>query len=215
MKLCLGVIKMTPLKGIDISKHNIIRDWEKVAKQVDFVIMRAGGNYNGYYKDSTFERNYNACKMYNIPCGAYYDAGKAFIGSDTGKEYAEHFRQLLSGHVFEYPVYLDIEVTPKKFKKLITDAAVAFCDHMEKSKYFAGIYGSDVSTFHDMLFADQVSMYTLWVARYGVKPKYIKQYGIWQYSSKGSIDGIVGNVDLDYSYNDFEKIIKGVHLNGY
>ena len=66
-----------------------------------------------------------------------------------------------------------------------------------------------------MLFADQVSAYTLWVARYGVKPKYIKQYGIWQFSSKGSIDGIVGNVDLDYAYNDFEKIIKGVHLNGY
>lgn len=205
---------MVMFKGIDLSKHNIVTDWDKVKNQVDFVILRAGGNYNGYYKDSTFERYYDACKLRDIPVGAYYDAGKTFIGSETGKEYAAHFMSLLSGHTFEYPVYLDIEVTPKKFKKLITDAAVAFCDHMEDHKFFTGIYGSDISTFHDMLQLDYVTVYALWVARYGKKPNYVKQYGMWQHSSKGHIDGIVGNVDLDISYVDYEKIIKGVHLNG-
>lgn len=205
---------MKEYKGIDLSKHNLVNDWDKVKQQVDFVILRAGGNYGGFYKDSKFERYYDACKMRDIPVGAYYDVGKNFIGEDIGRDYAQHFKALLSGHTFEYPVYADIEVTPKKFKKLITKAAVAFCESMEDSRFFVGIYGSDISTFHDALFADEVAPYSIWVARYGTNPKYMKQYGIWQHSSKGHIDGIIGNVDLDISYRDYPKIIKGVHLNG-
>lgn len=206
---------ITQYKGIDLSKHNLVNDWDLVKNQVDFVILRAGGNYGGYYKDPKFEQYYDACKFRDIPVGAYYDVGKAFLGAETGKEYAKHFKALLSGHTFELPVYADIEVTPRKFKKLISQAAVSFCDSMEFFNYYVGIYGSDISTFHDQLYLDQVEDYTLWVARYGTEPKYVKSYSIWQYSSKGRIDGIVGNVDLDYCYTDFPKIIKGVHLNGY
>lgn len=205
---------MIEYKGIDLSKHNIVKDWDKVKEQVDFVIIRAGGNYNGYYKDSKFEQYYDACKLRGIPVGAYYDAGKTFYSTSTGKEYAEHFKKLLSGHTFEYPVFVDIEVTPRKYKKLITDAAIAFCEYMQDARYFVGIYGSDISTFHDQLQLDRLDAYCKWVARYGKKPNYVKRYGIWQCSSKGIIDGIVGNVDLDRSYADYPKIIKGVHLNG-
>ena len=205
---------MKEYRGIDLSKHNIVTDWDRVKQQVDFVILRAGGNYGGFYKDSRFEMYYNACKMRGIPVGAYYDVGKEFIGAEKGREYADHFRALLSGHTFEYPVYADIEVTPKKYKKYITQAAIAFCENMEDHKYYVGIYGSDISTFHDALIADQVDQYTLWVARYGKKPNYIKRYAIWQHTSKGHIDGIVGNVDQDICTVDFPKIMKGVHLNG-
>ena len=202
-------------KGIDLSKHNIVTDWEKVARQIDFCIIRAGGNFGGFYKDSKFEQYYNACKNYNIPVGAYYDVGKEFYSTRTGSDYAKHFKGLLSGHTFEYPVYADIEVVPKKYKKLITDAAISFCDSMEKDRYFAGIYGSDINTFHDMMQLERLERFTLWVARYGSAPQYVKSHSIWQKSSKGHIDGIVGNVDLDISYVDFPGIIKGVHLNGY
>lgn len=205
----------TLFKGIDLSKHNIVTDWEAVAKQVDFVILRAGGNYNGFYKDSKFERYYNACKMYNIPVGAYYDCGKEFYTTEMGIKCADHFIGLLSGKQLEYPVYMDIEVTPAKFRKLITDATVAFCETMEDDHYFVGIYASDISGFQGMLQKERIEAYSKWVARYGNKPTYIKDAGIWQYSSKGTVAGIKGNVDLDISYRDYEKLIKGVHKNGY
>ncbi len=201
-------------KGIDLSKHNIVTDWDAVKAQIDFVILRAGGNYGGFYKDSKFEKYYEACKMRDIPVGAYYDVGKEFIGADTGRSYARHFKKLLSGHSFEYPVYADIEVTPKKYKKSITDAAIAFCEEMEEDRFYAGIYGSDISTFHDALIYEKVKPYTLWVARYGKEPNYVKNYAVWQYSSKGSLKGIAGNVDLDRCFVDFPTVIKGVHLNG-
>lgn len=201
-------------KGIDLSRHNVVTNWEKVKEQVDFCVLRAGGNFGGYYKDSKFEQYYAACKRLGIPVGAYYDAGKEFWCAD-GKEYAQHFLKLLQGKTFEYPVYIDIEVVPKKYRKATTGAAVAFCLEMEKSRYFTGIYGSDINTFKEQLILDQVTPFTLWVARYGKKPEYVKQYAMWQYTSKGAIVGIKGNVDKDECYTDFPKIMKGVHLNGY
>ena len=202
-------------RGIDLSKHNVVNDWEKVAKSVDFAILRAGGDYNKKYKDSKFELYYNACKMYGIPVGAYYDCGKEFYTVEKGIDCAKHFMGLLSGKQFEYPVYMDIEVTPAKYRKLITDAAVAFCEYMQQNRYFVGIYASDISGFMERLQIDRVKPYSSWVARYGNAPQYVKAYGIWQYSSTGRINGIEGNVDLDIACFDFPKVIKGVHLNGY
>ena len=176
-------------KGIDLSRHNIVTNWESVKDQVDFVILRAGGNYGGYYKDSKFEQYYAACKKLGIPVGAYYDAGKELWCAD-GKDYAQHFLKLIQGKSFEYPVYIDIEVTPKKYRKANTGAAIAFCEEMEAHKYFTGIYGSDINTFKEQLILDLVTPYTLWVARYGKKPSYVKQYAMWQYTSKGAVVGI-------------------------
>ena len=201
-------------EGIDLSRHNVVTNWDKVKEQVDFCILRAGGNYGGYYKDSKFEQYYEACKKRGIPVGAYYDAGKELWCAD-GRQYAQHFLKLISGKTFEYPVYIDIEVTPKKYRKANTGAAVAFCEEMEAHRYYTGIYGSDINTFKEMLVYDLVTPYTLWVARYGNKPSYVKQYAMWQYTSRGVISGLKGNVDKDQCYTDFEKIMKGVHLNGY
>ena len=59
-----------------------------------------------------------------------------------------------------------------------------------------------------------VKDFTLWVARYGNKPKFVKDYSIWQYTSKGTMEGIKGNIDRDQCFTDFPKLLKGVHLNG-
>lgn len=201
--------------GIDLSKHNRVISFAEASRSVDFVILRAGGNFGGYYKDSKFEQYYAACKENNIPVGAYYDAGKQFIDEKTGKEYALHFIKLLEGKKFEYPVYLDIEVTPLVYKKGITRAAIAFCKTLEDYGYFAGIYASDISGFKDLLDITQVAQFSFWVARYGNKPSYVRKYGIWQFTSQGIIPGIVGNVDRDIAYQNFPKIIKGAKLNGY
>lgn len=206
---------MKEFHGVDLSKHNRVASFEELARQVDFVILRAGGNYNGFYKDSRFDEYYAACKRFNIPVGAYYDAGKEFIGDVKGIAYANHFRELIAGKRFEYPVYIDIEVTPRQYKKEITNAALSFCDAMEDYGYYAGIYASDISGFKELLDITKVAPFTFWVARYGNKPSYVRHYGIWQYTSKGSVPGVIGNVDRDISYQNFPKIIKGARLNGY
>ena len=90
----------------------------------------------------------------------------------------------------------------------------AFLERVESAGYFTGLYGSASSlTTHT---ADDIKThYTIWLAHWVDKTNYSGAYGIWQYSEKGHVDGISGNVDLDICYKDFPTIIKGKGLNGW
>ena len=58
--------------------------------------------------------------------------------------------------------------------------------------------------------------YPLWVAQYNYRCTYTaNKYGIWQYSSEGRINGVSGNVDMDYCYTDYPSIVKNGGYNGY
>ena len=86
----------------------------------------------------------------------------------------------------------------------------------EHNNYFAGIYASDISGFKDRLQLERLQgRFSLWVARYGKKPEFVKDYAIWQKSSKGDIKGIATKVDLDECTVNFSNIIKKKHLNGF
>lgn len=64
--------------------------------------------------------------------------------------------------------------------------------------------------------ADDIkSRYTIWLAHWVNQTNYSDAYAIWQYSSKGKVAGINGNVDLDICYKDFPTVIKNKGLNGW
>ena len=204
-------------QGIDLSRWNIVTSFDDVkAAGIDFVILRAGGNNGGYYKDPKFELYYKAAKKAGLKVGAYYDTGSDFISSAIGFNCANHMLQHLDGKQFEMPIYADIETVATVQRAGATEAAIAFCNKLEENNYFAGIYASDISGFKDRLILDKLEgRYTLWVARYGKAPEYVKDYAIWQKSSKGDIKGIKGNVDLDECTVNFSSIIKKKHLNNF
>lgn len=204
------------IKGIDISHWNGSIDFEKVkASGIEFVIIKAGGSDKGFYTDSKFKENYDKALAAGLSVGAYYFAGKNFRGIEAGVADAQRFIDILKDLKFNYPIFLDIEAQENRYKDGITDAAVAFCEQMEKAGYFVGIYASDISGFKDKLNHERIKSYAHWVARYGKEPEICKEYGIWQYSSKGSVSGISGSVDMDISNVDYSKIIKEKGFNGY
>ena len=204
------------IKGIDISHWNGKVDFNKVKESgIDFVIIKAGGSDYGFYKDSRFEENYREAKAAGLSVGAYYFVGKKFYGVVSGAADAERFIKILDGKQFDYPVFVDVETTESRYKELATDATIAFCETMEKAGYFVGIYASDISGYKEKLNHDKLIEYTHWVARYGSEPVVCKEYGIWQHSSKGSVSGISGSVDLDVSKVDYSKLIKEKGFNGY
>ena len=72
------------------------------------------------------------------------------------------------------------------------------------------------SPLTDFVEDDIKKRYTIWVAHYGVsKPSYTGNYGIWQKSSSGTVNGISGNIDIDEAYQNFPAIIKEAGLNGF
>ena len=204
------------IKGIDVSHWNGEIDFKKVkAAGIDFVLIKAGGSDYGFYTDKMFKRNYENAKAAGLFVGAYYFVGKNFYGDLSGIADAKRFIKILDGMQFEYPVYVDVETTDGRYKELATDAAIAFCKTMEAAGYFVGIYASDISGFREKLNHKRLLNYAHWVARYGRDPEECKEDHIYQYSSKGSIAGISGSVDLDESTVDYAKIITKKGLNGF
>lgn len=117
---------------------------------------------------------------------------------------------MFKGKQFEYPIYIDVEDTHHQVnnKRGVTDAIIGFCEYLENLGYYVGIYASDISGFQDKMYLNELNAYDKWVARYGSEPKYVKQYGMWQSTSSGRINGYNGNLDCDVAYKDYSSIIK-------
>ena len=205
--------------GIDVSAHQHGIDWAKVkaSGKVDFVILKTGGSDAGIYKDGRYEFNYSQCKKYGIPVGAYYFVGQKCTTVDAGIADAKRFLEHLKGKQFEYPVYIDVEAPVPGTRKGNTDATVAFIQTVQNAGYWVGVYASTWSGFASRLDDSRLQSYAHWVAQYASSCEYTGKVGIgiWQYSSKGSVSGIDGDVDMDYCYVDYPTKIKAKGLNGF
>ena len=203
-------------KGIDVSHWQGVIDWLSVKESgIEFAILKAGGSDDGFYTDSTFEQNYKEAKAVGLPVGAYYFVGSLCTSRADGIADAKRFLEIIKGKSFEYPVFIDLESTNPAAKAGATEACIGFCETMEAEGYYCGIYASDVSGFAERLDITKLQKFDKWVARYGSKPQYVKTYGMWQYSSTGTVSGISGGVDMDESYMNYPEIIKGAGLNGF
>ena len=188
-------------KGIDVSVWQGFIDFNKVKLSgIDFVIIKAGG---------CFEINYNNAKKAGLKIGCYYIVGSDFDTIEKGTKNAKHFSKIIKGKSFDYPIFLDLELTSPSQKYGATTASIAFCDYLINLGYYVGIYASSISGFKDRLDITRLDKYDKWVAQYSSnKPTYPTDCKMWQYSSTGRIDGINCNVDMNVSYYDYPSIIK-------
>ena len=205
------------LKGIDVSKHNGIVDWNKVkAAGIDFAILRCGfGRKSERQIDEQFERNYRECKRVGIPVGVYHYSYAKNV-EDAQLE-ADFMLELIADKQFEYPVVFDIEDKGQESlgKKVLTDITVAFCEKMEQNGYYVSIY-SNVDWFINKLDQSRLEAYDKWLAHWVTSPRWGNEFGgLWQYTDSGRVDGIKTAVDMNISYRNYPWIIKGAGLNGY
>lgn len=199
---------MSEFRGIDVSHWQGAIDWTRVkAAGIQFAIIKSGGSDDGFYTDPRWEENYRNAKANGVAVGAYYFVGPGCTSAADGKADAERFLAQLKGKQLEYPVFIDLEATVPSAKAGATEATIAFCRALEAAGYFAGIYSSTDSGFRERLDDSKLTPFTHWVAQYASKCTYCGAYGIWQYSSTGSVNGISGNVDMDISYIDYPSTI--------
>lgn len=202
------------LKGIDVSTHQGNVNWSVVKNHVDFAILRAGYGRLVSQQDAQFTNNYTGCKSNNIPCGAYWYSYA--MNEDDAVLEAKAFLEVLKGKTFEYPVYFDIE-EPKQLalgKTMCSKITKAFLDVVEKAGYFVGIYTSK-SHLETHIDQELRNRYAVWVAHYVSKTTYSGQFGIWQYTSTGTVPGVNGRIDMNYCYVDYPTQIKSMGLNGF
>lgn len=202
------------VKGIDVSKYQQNIDWEAAQSDgVEFAIIRAGyGKYENQ-KDAYFERNYAECKRLGIPVGAYHFSYAATV-ADAIQE-ANVFLKWIEGKSFEYPVFFDIEHYTNLGVKMTSDIVKTFCTIMEDNGYYVGIYSYSYYLM-DYIDYDVLKEYSVWVADISKNAvSFTGTYDMWQYSHTGSVKGISGNVDMNYCYKNYPKIMIEYHLNGF
>ncbi len=205
------------IKGLDVSEFQGIVDWAQVkGAGYQFAMLRAG--YGFRTPDQQFRRNAAECNRIGLPAGAYWFC-YALSPEDARKE-ADGCLEAIAPYRMEYPICYDIEHASVTYAEqngvtitpaLATQIVTAFCDRIEERGYFA-MYYSNQNFLETYLSRDLNRRYALWFARYGSRYDGI-DYGIWQYTSTGSIPGIAGNVDLDTGYVDYASVIRKAGLN--
>ena len=185
--------------GIDVSQWQGVIDWETVSTQIDFAILRCAQGSD--LQDTQWEANASACTRLGIPFGVYV---RSYAMSDEeARKEAEFALTLLEKYQPSLPVYLDLEASdgdPFEQKSPADKLrhTQIFCEAIEAAGYRAGVY-SNYYWWTTKLTDPAYDQWDRWIARWNCdSPGYSKPYSTWQYASTGRIDGISGNVDLNY-----------------
>lgn len=196
------------IKGIDVSKHQGNISWKQVKPQIDFAMLRAGYGKNNI--DAFFDVNASTCNSLGIPIGVYWFSYAYTV--EMARNEAKYCINIIKDYHISYPVCFDFEYDSMKYankqgvtvsKKLMCDMADAFLAEIEKAGYYAMNYTN--IDYLNKGFSSLTSKYDTWLAQWNVKAP-SKSCGMWQYSDSGKVSGIVGNVDMNYSYHDYAEI---------
>ncbi len=194
-------------QGIDVSEHQGRIDWNAVkASGIDFAILRVGFGAPswGGRVDYQFNRNISECERLGIPYGVYIYS-YAFDNQQAADE-ASIVIDCLSGHNPRLPVYYDLEdktIIADGRQSGLASRAQTFCNKISSAGYKPGIY-ANLNWFNNIL-TDPVfksGSWDHWIAQYNSQCHYTGSYSFWQYTSRGKVSGISGNVDMNYAYVD-------------
>ena len=190
--------------GIDVSYYQGTIDWNTVAQNIDFAILRCGyGDDLVNQDDSKWKYNADECTRLGIPFGVYIYS-YALTDSQALSE-AQHVLRLVEGYDPQLPIYLDLEeddILEHCSTADILRHTKIFCEAIEAAGYEVGVY-ANYNWWTNYLTSSEYDQWDRWIARYASATGYSKEYTIWQYTSSGKVNGISGNVDMNYWYGAF------------
>ncbi len=205
------------IKGVDVSEHNGVIDWNKVkASGIGFAMLRGG---YGQTVDKQFQRNASECNRLGIPIGVYWFS---YALNNVGAiREAIRCLEAIQPYKIDYPIAFDLEYDSVNYAQkqgvfigmeLASGMARAFCQTLQDAGYTAMNYANP--DYLNRYFDERVQTeFPVWLAQWpnGTpnldKPP--RTCGIWQYSEKGSVPGISGPVDLDVCYGTYPKKEEG------
>ncbi len=196
-------------KGIDVSKHQGEIDWAQVAADgVEFAFIRVGNRGYGsgaIVEDPQFEANIVGATTNNIRVGVYFFSQAITV--EEAKEEAQFVLDKIAPYKLSCPIVLDVEKVAdsearmnKISKEERTANTIAFLETIEAAGYKAMLYHNmEMGTL--MLDLTLLEDYEKWFAYYNKEIYYPYEFGVWQYSDEGRVNGIDGDVDLNISFH--------------
>lgn len=205
-----------PYRYIDVSRYQGEIDWAQVAaagykgamlKTVS-TNRKLSKRADGLYIDPTFETNYRNAKAAGLDVGVYYytyATSEAMANAELAL-----VRQAVYGKELTMPVAVDVE--ENKLKQLSTldlsNLTAYALEQVERMGFYAQLY-TYTGYKYELDMARLSSRWDVWLADYtGKTPNVTFNYNAHQHTSKGSVPGISGNVDLNVTTLNYPKIIR-------
>lgn len=197
--------------GIDVSGYQGNIDWKKVkAAGIEFAILKI--IRKDLSLDKQFERNWAGCQLNDMTIQGVYNYSYA-TSVEKAITDATRVITVLAGR--KTMVWLDVEdACQKGLGKKLIQIINAYGSVITNAGLKFGVYTGQ--SFYNSYIAKYGGInWPLWIARYGtnngkMQAKYQPQInGMigWQYSSKGSVPGIAGNVDMNVWYEEIDGMV--------
>lgn len=187
-------------KVLDLSQHNGAIDFAKVKQAgINDLILRVGwiGNKKNHTIDTRFHEYYTIAKANGFRIGIYVYSYCTSL--QTLKDGINWTLNQLKNLQIDLPVFLDLEDSQISHlsKNELTIQAIEFCNTFNAKGYVSGVYASK-SWFMDKLNVGSLSNHKIWLAEWNGKENHTAPFRVdlWQYTSKGKVDGINSNVDI-------------------
>lgn len=200
------------VRGIDVSHYQGIIDWEQLRNSatiaghpLSFVFVKA--TEGGDVVDPRFAQNFQEARKYGILRGAYH----FYRTSSPAKQQAELFISHVQLEEGDLPPVLDVEVKPEgisseDFRQGILEWLARVEEHYGVKPVLYTYHSFRLQYMNDPVF----NLYPYWIAHYYVDSvRYSGKWAFWQYSDRGELPGIKGQVDLDIfngSYEDLQRM---------
>lgn len=199
------------IKGIDVSSYQGNIDWKKVAAaEVQFAILKI--IRKDLNPDKQFENNWTGCTSAGLPVQGVYNYSYATT-VEKAKSDAERVIEVLAGR--KAKVWLDVEDSCQKdLGELLIDIINEYGTVIKSAGLEFGVY-TGLAFYNSYIkpYADKIA-HSFWIARYPVadsmtiarepadakRPVILHDMHGWQYTSKGQVPGIAGNVDFNELY---------------
>ena len=208
-----------PYRYIDVSRYQgkiTLDGWRKVkaAGYKGVMLKTVSTNRNlskradGLYIDPTFETNYRNARAAGLDVGVYYytyATSEAMADAELAL-----LRQAVYGKELTLPVAVDVEDNRlgKLDKQSLTDLTAYALHEVEQMGFYAQLY-TYTGYKYELDMARLSSRWDVWLADYtGKTPNVTFNYNAHQHTSKGSVPGITGNVDLNVTERNYPKIIR-------
>ncbi len=206
--------------GIDVSAHQGRINWAQVAASgVDFAMIRCGfrGQTAGsIYEDAYFKTNVSGATANGIKVGIYFYS--TAVNETEALEEAAWVVSKIAAYRITYPVVYDFE-----------DFGAYRCAGVDggQATRNAQTYLNYISSagYEPMMYANKNDISTrmsrgsfgckFWLAHYTTQTDYKGSFNMWQYTSRGSVPGISGNVDMNVAYFSYGNTASAKHTHEY
>lgn len=191
-----------PVMGIDVSHYQGDIDWQQVRDMkigkdsISFVFIKATEGIS--LKDDQKRNNAIGARSVEIDYGFYH----FFIPSISATDQADFFCKAIAGYNFDLKPVLDVELENSMTKQGIKDSVKVFLDSVEGQLNVRPIIYTNTNYYKEKL---QDLNELFWIAQYAKKCDlmHLDEVICWQFSERGTVDGIEAEVDLNVAKESF------------